>query len=94
MRSDKQSESNPLVDAEFFWYSINEGDFIVLETDFFKDHELVLRRGREYEVLSKVQKDVSDICFVVQSDYTEELINVHPYVIGDYRLMGDHRSLN
>jgi hypothetical protein len=92
--SDKQEPTNPLIDAEFFWYSINEGDFIVLETDFFQDHELVLRRGREYEVLSKIQKNVSDISFVVQSDYTNELICVHPYVIGDYRLMTDTRSLN
>ncbi len=64
-----QEAENPLLDSEFFWYSILEGDQIIIEVDYFVDHELVLRRGRPYQVLSKIETN-----WPVMSDSTIKAI--------------------
>lgn len=77
-------ENNPLVDAEFFWYSLYEGDRIVLDADYYEDGVLLLRKSKAYEVLAKTEKSVSNIAFIVQSDTTDQLISVHPFLVGNY----------
>lgn len=85
MNTPRPADENPLLDAEFFWYSIREGDSIVLEADFLDAQRLVvLHKDKAYEVLSKQEQGVSQFCFIVQSDVTGELVSVHPFLVGDY----------
>lgn len=87
-------EDNPLLDAEFFWHSILEGDQIIIEVDYFVDHELVLRRGRPYQVLSKTEPSISNMAFVVESDITGQLVSVHPFMIDDYIINPERPAIN
>lgn len=93
MDTPRTPDENPLLDAEFFWYNIQEGDSIVLEADYLDAQRLVvLHQGRAYEVLSKQEQGVSQFSFIVQSDVTGELISVHPFLVGDY-LTTDGRTV-
>jgi len=80
----REQNINLLVDSEFFWYSLEPGDKIMLEMDYHIQGKLVLRQGEAYEVLAKTEASVSDIAFVVLSDITEELVSVHPFLVSDY----------
>ena len=77
-------ESNSLVDAEFFWYSLIEGDQIVLDADYFEEGIKVLHKNKAYEVLAKTEQGISHIAFIVQSDITDQLISVHPFLVENY----------
>ena len=79
-----RTESNPLVDAEFFWYSLIEGDQIVLDADYFEEGIKVLHKNKAYEVLAKTEQSISNIAFIVQSDITDQLISVHPFLVENY----------
>ncbi|WP_394165384.1 hypothetical protein [Neptunomonas phycophila] len=89
-----QEAENPLLDSEFFWYSILEGDQIIIEVDYFVDHELVLRRGRPYQILSKIETDSCNMAFIVESDITGQLVFIHPFMIDDYILNPQRPSIN
>lgn len=79
-----KEEINTLVDAEFFWYSLSEGDQILLDADYFEDGVLVLKKNKAYEVLAKTERSVTNIAFIVQSDTTEQLVSVHPFLVENY----------
>ncbi|BBB29922.1 hypothetical protein [Neptunomonas japonica] len=90
----KEEDVNPLVDSEFFWYSLLEGDQIVLDADYYEEGKLILRKGLAYEVLAKTERDISDIAFIVQSDVTDQLISVHPFLVGNYLISPVKYRLN
>lgn len=77
-------ETNPLVDAEFFWYSLIEGDQILLDADYLEEGVKVLHKNKAYEVLAKAEHSVSNIAFIVQSDITHQLISIHPFLVENY----------
>ncbi|SIS74212.1 hypothetical protein [Neptunomonas antarctica] len=77
-------DDNLLIESEFFWHALIEGDKIVLEADYFEEGALALRQGKAYEVLAKTQPFLSNMSFVVQSDITDQLVNVHPFLVDNY----------
>ena len=89
-----EEDINPLVDSEFFWYSLIEGDKIVLDADYYEEGKLILRKGLAYEVLAKTERDVSHIAFIVESDVTKQLISVHPFLVGNYLISPIKYRLN
>ncbi len=92
MTDDAQRDA--LVESEFFWYSLKEGDLIMLEADYYQDGKLLLQQNLAYEILAKLEPSVSNISFVVQSEQTGELVSVHPFLIGDYLLNPFEHTVN
>lgn len=85
---------NLLVDSVFFWNSLKQGDKIILEADLYVDGQHQLHSDEAYEILTKIDKGSSDMAFIVQSDITNSLVNVHPFLVSDYLISSDNNSLN
>lgn len=79
-------EDNLLLDALFFWCSLHVGDEIIIDADLHRDNQLLLKGGQAYQVLAKVEYDTSHIAFVVQSDITQRLVSIHPFLVSDYQI--------
>jgi hypothetical protein len=77
-------DDNLLIESEFFWYALIEGDQIVLEADYYEEGTLTLHQGKAYEVLAKTHPSLSNMSFIVQSDITDQLVNVHPFLVDNY----------
>lgn len=85
---------NLLVDSVFFWNSLNPGDKIILDADLFLDGEHQLHKDEAYEILAKMDRGASDMAFVVQSDITDDLVDVHPFLVSDYLISPESNQLN
>jgi len=90
----QEEDSNSLIETEFFWYSLLEGDRIVLEADYFVNDQLVLHKDHAYDVLAKTEQQIGHFAFVVQSDVTQQLVNVHPFLVSDYHINPEQRLIN
>jgi hypothetical protein len=66
------------------WNEIDVGSLVQLEADLIDHNTLVLTRGHLYEVLAKTDLSPFHPMFVVQSELTEELIQLHPGLICNY----------
>ncbi len=66
------------------WNEIDVGSLVQLEADLIDHNTLVLTRGHLYEVLAKTDLSPCHPMFVVQSELTEELIQLHPGLICNY----------
>lgn len=76
------------------WSSLNPGDEIELEADLIEEGVTKLHGGRFYRVLTKIdsQGESHFAAFVVQSEVTDELIQVSPAFICNYRV--NHQGFN
>jgi hypothetical protein len=83
-----ESSSEILLETNFIWHEIRVGDLISLEADLEDDGVLQLKSKSQYEVLAKLDLAPSHQVFVVQSDVSGELVQVHPFLISSY----DNRS--
>lgn len=70
------------------WASINAGDEIELEADLIEEGVAKLHSGRFYRVLTKIdsQGESHFAAFIVQSEVTDELVQVSPAFICNYRV--------
>ncbi len=84
-----ETSSEILLETNFIWHEIRVGDLISLEADLEEDGILLLKRGAQYEVLAKLDLAPSHQVFVVQSDVSGALVQVHPFLVSSY----DNRSV-
>lgn len=73
-----------MLDSLLLWKSISIGSFVQLDADLFDQEQQLLTRGRLYEVLAKVDGVSSCPVFVVESELTSELVELHPGLICNY----------
>lgn len=78
------------------WAAINVGDMIQIEADLIEEGVTILSCNRFYKVLAKIdrQNDAYFDAFVVQSNFTEQLINLSPAFITSYEIDSDNLSFS
>ncbi|MCP8689311.1 hypothetical protein [Marinobacterium sedimentorum] len=79
-----ESSSELLLETSFIWHEISVGDLIRLEADLDDCGEQQLRTASQYEVLAKLELAPGHQVFVVQSDISGELVQVHPFLVSSY----------
>ena len=79
-----ESSSELLLETSFIWHEISVGDLIRLEADLDDCGVPQLKSASQYEVLAKLDLAPSHQVFVVQSDISGELVQVHPFLISSY----------
>ncbi len=84
MRQMMESSSELLLETSFIWHEINVGDLIRLEADLEDCGVPQLKSASQYEVLAKLDLAPGHQVFVVQSDISGELVQVHPFLISSY----------
>jgi len=73
-------------DSLALWQSIQIGDLIQVEANLLSDEgSPQLRSNRYYEVIGKSDGANGHYCFFVQSDLTDEVVEVFPGFVQDYR---------
>lgn len=85
---------NLLVDSEFIWLTLKEGDKISIEVNFVQDGVVQLLADKPYEVVAKTEAQTGNLSFVVESDITGALVNVHPFLVSDYITMSNPYRMN
>ncbi|MBA4502292.1 hypothetical protein [Marinobacterium marinum] len=73
-----------VLESRQLWMAIPVGSLVQLEADLFAGTHKILSRGRLYEVLAKTDRSPGGQMFVVQSELTRELIELHPGLICNY----------
>lgn len=76
--------SDMMLESLHLWNDISVGALVQLEADLIDHNIRVLTRGHLYEVLAKTDLSPFHPMFVVQSELTDELIQVHPGLICNY----------
>jgi len=74
-----------LVAADMLWNEIDIGDLIMLEGDFHRDNRLQLVARHPYQVLAKMSGVSGSQHFIVQSDFTDEVVAVYPAQLCSYQ---------
>ena len=74
-----------LVAADMLWHEIDIGDLIMLEGDLHRDDRLQLVARHPYQVLAKMHGVSGAQRFIVQSDFTDEVIEVYPAQLCSYQ---------
>lgn len=73
-------------DSLSLWQLIELGDRVRLEASLLsEDGDLQLRSDRYYEVIGKSSAEDSHHCLYIQSDITNEVIEVFPGFVADYQ---------
>lgn len=73
-----------ILESHQLWMTIPVGSLIQVEADLIDHNHKVLTRERLYEVLAKTDESPCHQMFVVQSELTRELIELHPGLICNY----------
>ncbi len=73
-----------VLESHQLWKAIPIGSLIQIEADLIDHNHKVLTRGRLYEVLAKTDLSPCHQMFVVQSELTRELVELHPGLICNY----------
>lgn len=73
-----------VLESHQLWMAIPVGSLIQIEADLIDHNHKVLTRGRLYEVLAKTDQSPCHQMFVVQSELTRELVELHPGLICNY----------
>lgn len=73
-----------VLESHQLWKAIPIGSLIQIEADLIDHNHKVLTRGRLYEVLAKTDQSPCHQMFVVQSELTRELVELHPGLICNY----------
>ncbi len=73
-----------VLESHQLWMAISVGSLIQIEADLIDHNHKVLTRGRLYEVLAKTDQSPCHQMFVVQSELTRELVELHPGLICNY----------
>ncbi len=81
-RSDYSSDT--LLEARHLWASIPVGSLVQLEANLYEGDHQLLTRGRLYEVLAKTETLTGQQMFVVESELTCGLVELHPGLICNY----------
>ena len=79
-----ETSSEILLETSFIWHEIAVGDLIRLEADLEDSGALQLKSDSQYEVLAKLDLAPSHQVFIVQSDVSGELVQVHPFLVSSY----------
>lgn len=74
-----------LVAADMLWREIDIGDLIMLEGDLHRNDRLQLLAKHPYQVLAKMNGASGSQRFIVQSDKTDEVIEVYPAQLCSYQ---------
>jgi len=86
MRDDPGKEAiDALIAADILWREIDIGDLIMLEGDLHLRNRLQLQARHPYQVLCKMRGASGAQRFVVQSDQTQEVIEVYPAQLCSYQ---------
>jgi len=72
-----------MLEALQLWKSIPIGSLVQLDADLFDQEHQLLTRGRLYEVLAKIDGLYSPV-FIVESELTQELVELHAGLICNY----------
>jgi|GEM_PF-801101 len=73
-----------ILESLHLWNEIDVGTLVQLEADLIDHNTRVLTRGHLYEVLAKTDLSPCHPMFIVQSELTDELIELHPGLICNY----------
>jgi len=76
--------SDMMLESLQLWHEIDVGALVQLEADLIDHNHRVLTRGHLYEVLAKTDASPCQPMFVVQSELTDELVELHPGFICNY----------
>lgn len=76
--------SEKVLESHQLWMAIPVGSLIQIEADLIARNRKVLTRGRLYQVLAKTDPSPCHQMFVVQSELTCELVELHPGLICNY----------
>jgi len=74
-----------LVAADMLWREIDIGDLIMLEGDLHRDDQLQLLAKHPYQVLAKMNGVSGAQHFIVQSDKTDQVVQVYPAQLCSYQ---------
>ncbi|MFW1676479.1 hypothetical protein ACFVYJ_01675 [Pontibacter sp. JAM-7] len=75
-----------LLETAFLWQEISVGDRVMLDADLCDAYAVQLKRNHPYQVVAKLEADpLEKSVLVVESDYTGELVQIHPSLICSYQ---------